>query len=43
MTRQPKHVDVDKPQGYLKRKLRRWLRHMIRRDTHQALNEALSS
>jgi hypothetical protein len=39
MTRQPKHVDVDRPEGYLKRKLRRWLRHLLQRELKQELAE----
>ena len=38
MTR-PKHVDVDKPQGYLKRKVRRWVRVQLMRDTAQQIEE----
>jgi hypothetical protein len=43
MTRQPKHTDIDHPRGYLKRWARRWLRHVIRRETCQAITEALYS
>jgi hypothetical protein len=41
MIRRPKHVDVDRPEGYLKRKLRRWLRHLIQRETQAEIAEVL--
>ena len=42
MTRQPKHVDVYKPGGYLKRKLRRLLRHQLKLEAKQEVREAYS-
>jgi hypothetical protein len=42
MIRRPKHVDVDKPEGYLKRKLRRWLRHQLKLEAKQEVREAYS-
>lgn len=42
MKMRPKHVDIDKPVGYTKRKLRRWYRHFIQRMTRAEVLEALS-
>jgi hypothetical protein len=37
--RRPKHVDVDKPQGYGKRKLRRWERRRTKQPVRPADQE----
>jgi hypothetical protein len=42
MTRRPKHADVDKPRASMKRHLRRWLRHLLRRETKQEIQESYS-
>jgi hypothetical protein len=35
----PKKVDIDKPRGYTKFKLRKWWRLLIKRDTRLATKE----
>ena len=31
--RRPKHVDVDKPTGWVKHKIKRWLRRLLKKET----------
>ena len=37
MKRRPKHVDFDKPRGYIKRKLKRWARRVEKAESDEKL------